>query len=330
MPKPAVVSVVICTRNRAEQLRRVLESAASIESPQGVSWETLVVDNGSSDHTADVVQSFARRLPIRRVSEPKAGLSNARNRGVAEACGDYICWTDDDVLIDPNWLVAYTEAFERHPDAAYFGGPIELRFEDPTPPWFDENRALLGPLLAERQLGNTEILFDPSLDLVPYGANYAVRAHEQRLSLYDPRLGVSPTQRRLGEETELLAALHHANFEGWWVPDARVLHIIPPERQSLKYFLDYESAAGETAAYLSHRGSPFGARRSIRMSSWGLWGAPVHLWTLMATHLMMYRILRLFGNASAYLPHWLRYGFYKGAIGYWRAKGLDRAEQQSA
>src|SRR5688500_3500637 len=99
--RPMQVTVIICTRNRADQLRRTLESAAAVDTPEHVSWELLVVDNGSTDHTPEVVESFSGRLPIRRVSEPEAGLSNARNRGVAEAKGDYICWTDDDVLIDP-------------------------------------------------------------------------------------------------------------------------------------------------------------------------------------------------------------------------------------
>ena len=140
------ITVLICTRNRAEQLRRTLEAATAIETP-GTSWELLVIDNGSSDHTPEVVESFAERLPIRRVSEPQAGLSNARNRGVAEANGSYICWTDDDVLIDPHWLSAYAGAFAHHPEAAYFGGPIELVLEEPTPSWFRENRELLGPSL---------------------------------------------------------------------------------------------------------------------------------------------------------------------------------------
>jgi len=105
------VSVVVCTRNRADQLGEFLQSAAGLTVPPGLAWELIIVDNGSSDHTAEVVESFASQIPVRCVREDKAGLSNARNRGVDEAKGDYICWTDDDVKLDPKWLSAYVAAF---------------------------------------------------------------------------------------------------------------------------------------------------------------------------------------------------------------------------
>ena len=276
------------------------------------------MDNGSSDNTAAVVQSFAAKLPIRRVSEPEAGLSNARNRGVLEAAGEYICWTDDDVLIDPQWLGAYATAFDRHPDAAYFGGPIELALESPTPRWFEENRAVLGPMLAERQLGDQPIQFDPAIELIPYGANYAVRSREQRRYTYDPNLGVSPNQRRVGEETTLLVALDQSGCKGWWVPEARVLHIIPADRQSVESLFALQCSIGESVAYLARRRSPTLVRRSMRFRSPHVAGAPLHLWLLMTTHLMASRALRLIGVCS-WVPQWLRYGFYKGAIGYWRS-----------
>ena len=317
---PMKITVIICTRNRAEQLRRTLESAAAMESPGHATWELLVVDNGSTDHTPQVVESFSGRLPVRCVSEPTAGLSNARNRGIAEAGGEYICWTDDDVLVDPHWLAAYAEAFARHPEAAYFGGPIDLLLEGSRPAWFNDNRALLGAILAERQLGDAPIRFDLDADVIPYGANYAVRTREQRAHTYDPRLGVSPTQRRLGEETTVIAAIDDAGGTGWWVPGARVLHIIPAERQTLEYFGQYRRAAGETAAYLAEHGPPSVRRRSMPLSGRSFRGAPLDLWLLRTGSLMMHRLLRLSGRLSASLPHFLRYSYYDGAISYCRAR----------
>ena len=314
------VTVIICTRNRADQLRRTLETAAAMESPKDASWELLVVDNGSTDHTPEVVESFAEQLPIRRVSEPKAGLSNARNRGVAEARGDYICWTDDDVLIDSHWLAAYAEAFVRHPEAAYFGGPIELLLEGSIPGWFKENRAYLGQVLAERLLGDVPIRFDFDGDVIPYGANYAVRAQEQRSHEYDPNLGVSPSQRRVGEETTVLAVLDEEGCTGWWVPDARVLHVIPEERRTLAYFGEYRRAAGETNAYLAEHGPPSVKRRSMPISNGQFRGAPLRLWSLMAGHLILHRLLSLAGRSSAAVRHYLRYSYYDGAISYCLAR----------
>src|SRR6185295_20067875 len=105
------VSVIICTRDRARQLSQVLASARALTVPPGLAWELIIVDNGSSDDTSEVVDRYGQDLPIRLVREERAGLSIARNRGVAEARGRYICWTDDDVIIDRGWLSAYVSAF---------------------------------------------------------------------------------------------------------------------------------------------------------------------------------------------------------------------------
>ncbi len=246
------ITVLICTRNRAPQLKHVLESAANLRVPDGLRWEMVVVDNGSSDNTADVAGSFAGRLPIRVVREEAAGLSNARNLGVAEAAGTYICWTDDDVILDPNWLAAYAAAFARHPEASVFGGEIIPVLQPPTPKWFARlaDQWPLTTLLAKRNYGDKPVLLGFEQGVVPWGANFAVRAAEQRQIQYEPALGVSPLQRRVGEEAEVIFQIMKAGGVGWWVPDAKVRHMIPVKRQTLRYVYEYYLSCGETAAYM--------------------------------------------------------------------------------
>jgi len=246
------ITVVICTRDRAAQLRNVLESAAQMDAPKGLRWELLLIDNGSSDDTAEVALSFQPRLPIRVVREDAAGLSHARNRGVVEARGDYICWTDDDVIIDRGWLAAYAAAFTRHPEAAVFGGEIIPVLESPTPRWFARFAAQwpLTTVLAQRKHGNEPIPLSFENALVPWGANFAVRAAEQRAVAYDPGLGVSPLQRRVGEEAEAVFQIMKRGATGWWVPEARVRHIIPVARQTWRYVYEYFQSYGETVAYM--------------------------------------------------------------------------------
>ncbi|WP_158218745.1 glycosyltransferase [Roseateles aquatilis] len=252
-PTDLDVSVVICTRNRARQLASVLESAAAMDVPAGLAWELLVVDNGSTDDTADVIRSFAGRLPVRYCREDTPGLSNARNRGVRAARGRYLCWTDDDVVIDPRWLASYAEAFRRHPEAAVFGGRVLPRLEGGgAPAWFVEHH-LAVPIaspMAYRDLGDGEVPLGFKGNRVPYGANYAVRAAEQRQAMYDPALGVSPTHKRLGEEVDAIYRMMKAGATGWWVPGSAVHHIIPPARQSAAYIYEYYFLAGATTAHL--------------------------------------------------------------------------------
>jgi glycosyltransferase involved in cell wall biosynthesis len=246
------ITVLICTRNRAAQLRNVLESAAQMDVPAGLRWELLLVDNGSSDNTAEVAMSFHPRLPIRVAREDAAGLSHARNRGVAEARGDYICWTDDDVLIDRDWLATYAEAFARHPEAAVFGGEIIPVLEAPTPPWFARfaGQWPLTTLLAQRNYGDQPVPLSFEKAVVPWGANFAVRTAEQRAVNYEPGLGVSPLQKRVGEEAEAVFRIMKRGATGWWVPGARVRHIIPVKRQTWRYVYEYFLSYGETVAYM--------------------------------------------------------------------------------
>lgn len=309
----------MCTRNRADQLRRVLQTAAVMDRPDGIPWEFLLIDNGSTDHTREIVDSFVDVMPIRHVLEPTAGLSNARNRGVDEARGEYICWTDDDVLIDRGWLAGYASAFARHPEAAYFGGPIELSLEgDSRPDWFEENRDVLGMLLAERMLGDKEFILNPASGLMPYGANYALRTADQRRYRYDPALGVSPMQRRLGEESAVLYGLATERKLGFWVPASRVLHIIPQHRQTLAYVREYEQSAGETAAYLGHHGLLNFMGTDVPPSRHHVFGAPAYLWRKTAKRWLAYRWARLKGNSPQWIERLRWYAFHRGAITYWQ------------
>jgi glycosyltransferase involved in cell wall biosynthesis len=112
------VSVVICTYNRAPLLRQTLGQLSRMRVPADVEWELLVIDNNSRDDTARVPLEFADKLPVRVVSEPRQGKTWALNRSLTEAAADLIVWTDDDVLVDEDWLGAFLMAARRFPTDA--------------------------------------------------------------------------------------------------------------------------------------------------------------------------------------------------------------------
>lgn len=235
-----LATVIICTRDRHASLARTLESLVTAAARVTEPWELLVVDNGSTDATPDTIAGFSGRLPIRRVDQPVAGLSNARNAGVRESRGDFVLWTDDDVLVDENWLAAYFTAFRRHPDVAVFGGRSEPVYEEPVQEWFRANQPHLQSLLAIRDANWTEI----ARGSTPYGLNYAIRGSEQRTIAYDPALGVAPGRRRGGEEEAMILEVLERGGKGRWVWDATVYHLIPVTRQSEAYIRLYYLAAG--------------------------------------------------------------------------------------
>jgi glycosyltransferase involved in cell wall biosynthesis len=228
-----LVSVAICTWNRAPLLRRAIESLRALEIPDGVRHEILVVDNGSSDETSALLREQTDRLPLRALAEPAPGLAHARNRAIAEARGELIVWTDDDVQVEPGWLAAYVEASRRHPDASFFGGAALPWFEQPPPAWISESWERLADAFAIRVLPP-----EPAPILrkrLPVGANFAIRSEPQRRHTYDPRLGRRRGELGSGEETAVLRRLLAEGERGWWVPAARVRHWIPTERLAEPY-----------------------------------------------------------------------------------------------
>ncbi|HMJ93559.1 MAG TPA: glycosyltransferase [Allosphingosinicella sp.] len=247
-----LLSLVVCTRNRAASLRAMLESACALDVPVGTAWELLVVDNGSEDETAETASSFAGRLPLRLVSEPAVGHCPARNRGVAEAKGRWICWADDDVLLDPGWLSAWLGAFGRYPEASVLGGHILPRPIEPSPDWFRRH-------LREWPIANLVAFRDLHGQLsleggrIPWGANFAVRADVQKSYAFNVELGYSPLHRRTGEETDVVYRILRDGGRGWWVPGSIVRHVISSERQTLDYLSFYYDQAGRTAAWLHDR-----------------------------------------------------------------------------
>jgi len=119
------VSLIICTRNRAQQLTRCLDSVRRITS--SIDWELIMVDNGSTDETSDVAYEFIRTASVttRYVLEPNPGLGNGRNAGVAIAHGEILAFTDDDCYPAPDFLDRVRAAFE-DPSVGYITGRIML------------------------------------------------------------------------------------------------------------------------------------------------------------------------------------------------------------
>ena len=119
------ISVVICTRNRAQQLNTCLAYIAALNT--STSWELVVIDNGSSDRTPHVLRELARSVsfPVIILNEPVLGLGRARNRGWKAARGEIIAFTDDDCYVLPDFVDRALEVFS-DPTIGYCGGRIKL------------------------------------------------------------------------------------------------------------------------------------------------------------------------------------------------------------
>ncbi len=120
--KRLTTSVVVVTKDRPRLLGGLLRSLVAQTLPPD---EVLVVDNGSSRSYNEVFREFAPLLPLRTVVETKPGIPAARNRGVREATGEIILFTDDDCAADPRWVECLVKPFYRNPYIGAVGGEID-------------------------------------------------------------------------------------------------------------------------------------------------------------------------------------------------------------
>jgi glucosyl-dolichyl phosphate glucuronosyltransferase len=306
------VSIVICSRDRADSLARTLRSMSSMRVQEDLSWEIVVVDNGSSDHTAEIVASFSSTLPVRYVFEAEGGVSIARNTGAREAKGSYICWADDDVEVSEDWLTAYLDAFSAFPDGAYFAGKVEPVFEGTPPQWLQDNIDVLEVLYAGKNLGTDLRPLSSEGVEDPYNANCAFRRDWQLRFPYHQNLGLSPRFRRLGEETAVFRAIKVAGGQGYWVPGADVRHHIPAKRQNLASVVTYQKSVGETWAALTDLGMDNFMGPPLERKGRLFRGAPVWLWRLVATTFPGQYASRQDDRLRAIMKH----AYYRGALEY--------------
>ena len=131
------VTVAICTWNRSAELRKTLDRMRELEVPVAVEWELLIVNNGSTDDTDAVVESFNGLLPVRLLHEPAPGLSRARNVAIAEAKGDVLLWTDDDVVVGPRWMTALLAGLQSLAAGLVFGRSEPVWPGEP-PNWYSD------------------------------------------------------------------------------------------------------------------------------------------------------------------------------------------------
>ena len=206
------LSLIICTRNRAQSLSRCLERLSTREL-ESVNGEVVLVDNGSTDDTPAIMQRFASEAmcPTSIVRETTAGLSRARNAGVRQAEGDTIAFTDDDCYLGENYFRVASGVFAGG-QFSYCGGRILL---------YDSSDAAYG--LEEQEAFE---LVPPHSFISPgrfQGANLIVhRRVFDEIGLFDTDLGAGTPFRC--EDIDLVARASHAGFSGAHVPELVVYH----------------------------------------------------------------------------------------------------------
>lgn len=220
-----MLTVLLATRNRSRAFESVLESFCKLESPS-TGWKLLVVDNGSTDSTAQVITAFAKRLPLQALSEPQQGKNFALNAGLSLVEGDLTVLTDDDVYPHQDWLIQLRRAADSQKGFSIFGGSIAPHWEVPPPAW-----------VQWADMGAAYAITDPSWSDGPiaancvWGPNMAIRSDIFHAGVrFDTSVGPRGANYLQGGDTEMTRRLECLGHRAWHVHSAVVEHIIRKEQ----------------------------------------------------------------------------------------------------
>src|SRR5688572_14078902 len=220
-------SVVICSYNGGRTIAETLEAVCKLEYPE---FETIVVDDGSTDDTADI----ARRFGVRLIMTENNGLSHARNTGLEAARGEVIAYLDDDAHPDPHWLTYLAAAF-LHSTHAAVGGPN-------LPPQGD---GLVADCVAVAPGGPMHVLYtDTEAEHIP-GCNMAIRKSALiAIGGFDPQFRVA------GDDVDVCWRLQQRGMTLGFCPAAMVWH---HRRNSIRAYWKQQRGYGRAEAMLEQK-----------------------------------------------------------------------------
>lgn len=249
-------SVIVATYNRCDELAVTLDGLSRVRTPHA--WQVIVVDNNSTDRTRHVVQAAARHFPapLQYVFEARQGKALALNTAIQHAQGDILLFTDDDAIVEPDWLERANAAL-LETGAAYVGGRVLPRWERPRPAWMPEGRSRLWAVIALLDFGPDRAAFGRGTAGWPLGVNMAVRADVFRRHQiwWDNRYDRSGKTLRGAGQREWCLRVRAAGLEGVYTPDMVVHHLVPAERLTKDYFRRWFYWYGISRAILyQHRG----------------------------------------------------------------------------
>lgn len=277
-------TIAIPTYNGASRLPALLDRLRSQTQPEGKQWEVVVVDNNSTDATAEVVRQYQDHWPegvsLRYCFESEQGLAYARQKAIDVARAELVGFLDDDNLPAADWVAEAICFAAEHPRAGVYGGQIHGDYETPPPSGFKRIQSFL----AIRERGSNPHQYDPRRLNLPPGAAMVVRksvwqAHVPlRLTLVGRVNGSSLS----GEDYETLLHFYHAGWEIWYCPTMHTYHQIPRHRLERPYLLSLVKGAGLCVCQL-------------RLMYVPLWQKPLVVAQIVA------------GSLKRSLTHWLKY-----------------------
>jgi glycosyltransferase involved in cell wall biosynthesis len=227
-----MLTILMATHNGARTLPSVLEGYCRLAPPSG-GWKLIIIDNGSTDSTKQVIETFVKRLPLTYLSEPKRGKNIALNTGLRQAEGDLFVFTDDDAVPHSDWLEQLRSAADSQPSFSMFAGTILPKWEANPEPWIVD----WVPYDIVFALTHSSWEEGPITPRLVFGPNSAYRSEIFKSYSFNPAIGPSGSNYAMGSEYEFNVRLQKAGFTAWHCKQAVVEHIIRKSQMNKTWVL---------------------------------------------------------------------------------------------
>ncbi len=248
--------VAIRAYNAERYLPEILDALFSQKNLEDTQWEVLIVDNCSTDRTAEIVREYEAKwltnVPLRYCFEPRQGSSYARRRAIEEANAPLIGFLDDDNIPSQNWISSALHFASTHPNAGAFGGQIHPEFEASPPENFGRIAVFFAIVERKKTVCFTTGKYD-KLNMLPPGAGIIIRRQiwldnvPRELSLNGP---VGKSLARKGEDIEALTHIKQAGWEVWFNADMHICHKIPQARFEKDYLMRFFKGIGLSKVHI--------------------------------------------------------------------------------
>lgn len=251
-----ILSVIIPTRNRASYLQQALASIMKQSYPIDF-FEVIVIDNGSTDNTRQVVESFQQQLRnVRYFYDPTPGLHVGRHLGMKMAKAEILVYADDDIEASPTWLEAIAESFQNQ-DVILVGGQNLPKFESEPPDWIkkmwarNKHGERILWYLSILDLGNKNKFINP---YYIFGCNFSIRRNVLLdAGGFHPDAMPQELIRYRGDgESHVSKYVTESGRKAFYNSRASVYHQVPSNRMCEKYFVvrAYNQGISDSYTYI--------------------------------------------------------------------------------
>ena len=263
------LNIIIPTYNRADSLRKTLQSFLDAEKPQNLEVEITIADNNSTDHTKQIYEEMKPHFSafnLEYLFEQKQGRSFALNAGIKNADGELISAIDDDEEIESNWFVEVEKIFrERWDEIDFVGGKLLPNWETEPPVWVEP---LKDGVICWRDYGDEEWIYTRETPMITGGHGIFKAQVFRDIGLYEENVGAAGKGFISGEDEILYDQLLIHEKRGVYNPKLVIYHYVPAYRLDKNYYRRWLFGVGISRYLADTHYKPFDGAKLLGVPRW--------------------------------------------------------------